>query len=55
MIAEAKLCQRRSKLWEGICLDSNKCDLQCITRERASAGACHRSGIGLACFCYFNC
>ncbi|KAL4581286.1 hypothetical protein LXL04_017497 [Taraxacum kok-saghyz] len=50
-----KLCQRRSKTWSGFCGDSKHCDQQCREWEGAKHGACHRDGLGRACFCYFNC
>ncbi|KAL4202270.1 hypothetical protein AMTRI_Chr02g262890 [Amborella trichopoda] len=53
--SEAKLCQKRSITWSGICANSNNCSRQCKNLEGARFGACHRQGIGLACFCYFNC
>ncbi|OMO75640.1 Knottin [Corchorus olitorius] len=53
-VAEAKLCQKRSKTWTGICIKTKNCDNQCKKWEKAEHGACHRQGIGFACFCYFN-
>ncbi|KAL4202271.1 hypothetical protein AMTRI_Chr02g262900 [Amborella trichopoda] len=53
--SEAKLCQKRSITWSGFCANSNNCSRQCKNLEGARFGACHRQGIGLACFCYFNC
>ncbi|KAK9077323.1 hypothetical protein SSX86_005660 [Deinandra increscens subsp. villosa] len=50
-----KLCQKRSKTWSGYCGDSKHCDQQCRDWEGAVHGACHRQGVGRACFCYFNC
>ncbi|CAK8560146.1 unnamed protein product [Lathyrus sativus] len=52
---EAKVCQKRSKTWSGFCANSGNCKRQCIDVESATFGACHRQGIGLACFCYFKC
>ncbi|XP_027337095.1 uncharacterized protein LOC113850745 [Abrus precatorius] len=48
-------CQCRSKTWFGPCFDSNGCKNQCINQEQANFGACHRQGIGTACFCYYTC
>jgi Gamma-thionin family len=53
--ADAALCRRRSQTWSGFCGSSDACKDQCIRVERAVWGACHRQGIGRACFCYFNC
>ncbi|KAK9177088.1 hypothetical protein WN944_029111 [Citrus x changshan-huyou] len=53
--AEAALCERRSKTWTGPCFVTEDCDKQCREREGASSGACHRDGLGFACFCFFNC
>ncbi|PWA72818.1 gamma-thionin [Artemisia annua] len=50
-----KVCRRRSETWSGICGDSKHCDEQCRNWEGAAHGACHRQGVGRACFCYFNC
>ncbi|PWA50221.1 gamma-thionin [Artemisia annua] len=50
-----KVCSRRSETWSGICGDSKHCDEQCRNWEGAAHGACHRQGVGRACFCYFNC
>ncbi|KAJ9551708.1 hypothetical protein OSB04_015753 [Centaurea solstitialis] len=50
-----KTCERRSKTWTGYCGDSKHCDQQCREWEGAKHGACHREGLGMACFCYFNC
>ncbi|KAM0028871.1 putative knottin, scorpion toxin, defensin, plant, knottin, scorpion toxin-like superfamily [Helianthus debilis subsp. tardiflorus] len=50
-----KVCERRSKTWSGYCGDSKHCDQQCREWEGAAHGACHRQGVGRACFCYFNC
>ncbi|XP_011094081.1 defensin-like protein 1 [Sesamum indicum] len=52
---EAKICQRMSKTWSGVCLNSGNCDRQCRNWERAQHGACHRRGLGFACLCYFKC
>ncbi|ESR36569.1 hypothetical protein CICLE_v10030125mg [Citrus x clementina] len=54
-MAEAKVCQRRSKTWSGLCLNTGNCSRQCKQQEDARFGACHRQGIGFACFCYFKC
>ncbi|KAJ0561268.1 putative knottin, scorpion toxin, defensin, plant, knottin, scorpion toxin-like superfamily [Helianthus annuus] len=50
-----KLCDKRSKTWSGFCGISKNCDKQCRDWEGAAHGACHRQGLGMACFCYFNC
>ncbi|KAI7728436.1 hypothetical protein M8C21_027649 [Ambrosia artemisiifolia] len=50
-----KVCERRSQTWSGYCGDSKHCDQQCREWEGAAHGACHRQGVGRACFCYFNC
>ncbi|KEH18153.1 uncharacterized protein [Medicago truncatula] len=52
---EPKLCERRSKTWSGPCLISGNCKRQCINVEHATSGACHRQGIGFACFCKKKC
>ncbi|XP_031487869.1 defensin-like protein 1 [Nymphaea colorata] len=54
-IGAAKLCERRSTTWSGVCTDSNKCNDQCRNWEHATHGACHFQFPGFACFCYFNC
>ncbi|KAF8020503.1 hypothetical protein BT93_G1043 [Corymbia citriodora subsp. variegata] len=54
-MVKAKTCERRSKTWSGFCGDSNHCDQQCKNWEGAQHGACHLSGLGRACFCYFKC
>ncbi|PHT27756.1 Defensin-like protein 1 [Capsicum baccatum] len=54
-VGEAKVCQRRSKTWTGPCIHTDNCNRQCMNREDARSGACHKSGFGAACFCYFNC
>ncbi|XP_058088711.1 defensin-like protein 1 [Magnolia sinica] len=54
-MAEAKLCERRSKTWSGICTNTGNCNRQCKTLEKAKHGACHFQFPGFACFCYFNC
>ncbi|CAM9002243.1 unnamed protein product [Rhodiola kirilowii] len=54
-MAEAGLCERRSKTWTGFCGSSNSCDRQCRSWEKAKHGACHAQFPGFACFCYFNC
>ncbi|KAF3784981.1 Defensin-like protein 19 [Nymphaea thermarum] len=46
-------CTKRSQTWFGVCLNSNGCNNQCITWEKAVHGACHQSGFGFACFCYY--
>ncbi|KAK3028736.1 hypothetical protein RJ639_037759 [Escallonia herrerae] len=49
------LCRKRSTTWSGPCLNSNGCKDQCIRLEKPAVfGACHRQGIGSACFCYYN-
>ncbi|CAL5195490.1 unnamed protein product [Lathyrus oleraceus] len=53
--AQGNLCQRPSETWSGPCLDTANCKDQCISIEHATFGACHRDGLGFACFCYFNC
>ncbi|XP_073276088.1 defensin-like protein 1 [Primulina huaijiensis] len=53
--AAIKLCSRLSQTWTGICFKTENCNKQCRSWERAQHGACHRRGIGFACFCYFNC
>ncbi|PWA72819.1 gamma-thionin [Artemisia annua] len=50
-----KLCERRSKTWSGFCGISKNCDRQCRNWEKAAHGACHRQGLGMACFCYVKC
>ncbi|KEH18159.1 Defensin-like protein [Medicago truncatula] len=53
---QGNTCQRKSKTWSGPCLNTANCKNQCISKEPpATFGACHRDGIGFACFCYFNC
>ncbi|OWM80857.1 defensin-like protein 1 [Punica granatum] len=54
-MAEAKVCQKRSKTWSGVCLNTGNCNRQCRNWEGARSGACHRQGFGFACFCYFKC
>ncbi|WMV54379.1 hypothetical protein MTR67_047764 [Solanum verrucosum] len=54
-VREAKVCQRRSKTWSGPCINTGNCSRQCKEQEDARFGACHRSGFGFACFCYFKC
>ncbi|KAK9177089.1 hypothetical protein WN944_029112 [Citrus x changshan-huyou] len=54
-MAEAKVCQRRSKTWSGPCLNTGKCSRHCKQQEDARYGACYRQGTGYACFCYFEC
>ncbi|CAA2957929.1 defensin 1 [Olea europaea subsp. europaea] len=55
LMAEAKICSRPSKTWTGPCIKTENCNKQCKNWEEARNGACHRSGIGFACFCYFKC
>ncbi|KEH18166.1 Defensin-like protein [Medicago truncatula] len=52
---EAKLCKRYSTEFHAICTDTGICKNACIYLEHAAFGACHRDGLGFACFCYFNC
>ncbi|GKB79956.1 defensin-like protein 1 [Tanacetum coccineum] len=47
-----KLCERRSTTWSGFCGVSKHCDQQCREWEKAAHGACHRQGLGMACFSY---
>ncbi|KAM5569490.1 defensin-like protein 19 [Rosa sericea] len=47
------LVSKRSKTWSGFCGSSAHCNNQCRTWESAKHGACHASGLGRACFCYF--
>nr|AKE49473.1 plant defensin 1.2-like protein PDF1.2-1 [Dimocarpus longan] len=54
MTAVEALCSKRSKTWSGPCFITSRCDRQCKRWENAKHGACHRSGWGFACFCYFN-
>nr|GLL20259.1 defensin-like protein 1 [Ipomoea trifida] len=54
-VGEAKVCQKRSKTWTGPCIVTGNCSRQCKNIEGATFGACHRSGFGFACFCYFKC
>ncbi|EOX97973.1 Defensin-like protein, putative [Theobroma cacao] len=54
-VAEAKLCQKRSKTWTGPCIKTKNCDHQCRKWEKAQHGACHWQWPGFACFCYVNC
>ncbi|XP_021287198.1 defensin-like protein 19 [Herrania umbratica] len=54
-VAEAKLCQKRSKTWTGACIKTKNCDRQCKKWEKAQHGACHWQWPGFACFCYVNC
>ncbi|KAI4357370.1 hypothetical protein L6164_001322 [Bauhinia variegata] len=49
------LCKKRSTSWTGICFSSSNCNRQCKSKEHANYGACHRDGIGSACFCYKPC
>ncbi|XP_027079997.1 defensin-like protein 1 [Coffea eugenioides] len=53
--AVGKICSKRSQTWTGICIKTENCDSQCKSWEGAQHGACHRSGFGFACFCYFKC
>ncbi|XP_054810874.1 defensin NsD7-like [Prosopis cineraria] len=53
-IAEAKLCQKLSKTFSGICIRKKPCKSACA-KEGAVDGSCHTHGIGRACFCYFRC
>ncbi|KAK7304523.1 hypothetical protein VNO77_42404 [Canavalia gladiata] len=52
---QANVCERRSTLWSGPCIDTGRCKNQCINVERAIFGACQRDGYGYACFCFFDC
>ncbi|KAJ4849902.1 hypothetical protein Tsubulata_037134 [Turnera subulata] len=54
-MAEARLCQKRSKTWSGFCGSSSNCNRQCKDWEDAKNGACHWEFPGFACFCYFEC
>lgn len=53
-MAEAKVCESRSKTFTGICISKDPCKSACLT-EGAFDGSCHADGFGSACFCYFNC
>ncbi|KEH18169.1 putative defensin, plant [Medicago truncatula] len=53
---EAKVCQWRSRTWQGICGNTIDCRNKCINVEFANVGGeCKRDGLGVACFCYYNC
>ncbi|PRQ27076.1 putative defensin, plant [Rosa chinensis] len=54
-MVEARICQRRSKTWTGLCVNTGNCHRQCRNWEGAQRGACHAQFPGFACFCYFNC
>ncbi|KVH92462.1 uncharacterized protein LOC112515704 [Cynara cardunculus var. scolymus] len=54
-ISIAKICEEPSKTWFGKCLDTLKCDKQCIEWEGARHGACHERESKYMCFCYVSC
>ncbi|XP_068636351.1 defensin-like protein 19 [Aristolochia californica] len=54
-MAEAKLCEKRSVTWSGMCINTHHCDQQCKDWEEAVHGACHFQWPGFACFCYVEC
>ncbi|KAL7593819.1 anther-specific protein SF18 [Lactuca sativa] len=52
---KAKVCEKPSKTWFGVCKDTAKCDKQCIEWEGAEHGACHQREAKYMCFCYSKC
>ncbi|GKE91038.1 putative gamma-thionin, partial [Tanacetum coccineum] len=44
-----KICKRRSRLWSGYCLVSERCDRQYCEVERAVCRACHGQGSYSSC------
>ncbi|XP_060200971.1 defensin-like protein 1 [Lycium barbarum] len=52
-VAESIGCEKLSKTWFGLCLNSDGCNDQCINWEHAIHGACHFDWGGPSCYCYF--
>ena len=52
---KGRVCEKPSKTWSGKCLDTKKCDQQCIEWEDAKHGACHQREAKYMCFCYYEC
>ncbi|KAL0801949.1 hypothetical protein Bca101_057125 [Brassica carinata] len=40
-MVEAKLCERSSGTWSGVCGNNNACKNQCINFEKARYGSCN--------------
>ncbi|KAG7543537.1 Knottin scorpion toxin-like superfamily [Arabidopsis thaliana x Arabidopsis arenosa] len=54
-MVEAKLCERSSGTWSGVCGNNNACKNQCINLEGARHGSCNYRFPYHRCICYFDC
>ncbi|KAL0865793.1 hypothetical protein Bca101_044911 [Brassica carinata] len=54
-MVEAKLCERPSGTWSGVCGNNNACKNQCIRLEGARHGSCNYVFPAHKCICYFPC
>ncbi|KAL5726618.1 Defensin-like protein 4 [Ranunculus cassubicifolius] len=54
-MVEAKLCERSSGTWSGVCGNNNACKNQCISLEGARHGSCNYRFPYHRCICYFDC
>ncbi|RID56168.1 hypothetical protein BRARA_G03384 [Brassica rapa] len=54
-MVEAKLCERSSGTWSGVCGNNNACKNQCIRLEGAQHGSCNYVFPAHKCICYFPC
>ncbi|PIA24848.1 hypothetical protein AQUCO_18900005v1 [Aquilegia coerulea] len=54
-MVEAKLCEKPSGTWSGVCGNNNACKNQCIRLEGAQHGSCNYVFPAHKCICYFPC
>ncbi|GFP90329.1 defensin-like protein 14 [Phtheirospermum japonicum] len=56
MLVGEAICPKRSQMWKGSCVDSDKCENICITKEMAVTRACqYPTGARVfPCYCYFT-
>ncbi|KAL6575503.1 hypothetical protein OROHE_000891 [Orobanche hederae] len=54
-MVEAKLCEKPSGTWSGVCGSSSACKNQCKELEGAQHGSCNYVFPAHKCICYFNC
>ncbi|VVA95428.1 unnamed protein product [Arabis nemorensis] len=54
-MVEARLCERSSGTWSGVCGNNNACKNQCMNLEGAQHGSCNYVFPAHKCICYFNC
>ncbi|CAF2060915.1 unnamed protein product [Brassica oleracea var. botrytis] len=54
-MVDAKLCERPSGTWSGVCGNNHACKNQCIRLEGARHGSCNFVFPANKCICYFPC